>query len=213
MNRSAEGIDSHVRIGACIVDLVVFYIENIFCRMRGEVCSRSPALLFILKITYMNTKGITQEDKSRAMRYFIKQFLPGGDWSGYHNIFVCPRSMDEMMMYWNAGVHDLMFCMEVSSQKQFDAIEASPVPWDHIIASSRTSMDPMLKKLYKKLHDKGVMIIVSVTQSDDKIGNERNQRTAYLRTLIDQPDLIETDYPARWIGLPTDRKTLKKLRK
>jgi glycerophosphoryl diester phosphodiesterase len=56
------------------------------------------------------------------------------------------------------------------------------------------------------------MIIVSVTQSDDKISNERNRRTAYLRTLVDQPDLIETDYPAQWIGLPTDRKTLKSLR-
>lgn len=161
---------------------------------------------------YMNTKGISQADKDRAMKYFIKQFLPGGDWSKYHNMFVCPRSMDEMMMYWNAGVHDLMFCMEVSSQEQFDAIEASPVPWDHIIASSRTSMDPRLKDLYKKLHDRGVMIIVSVTQSDDKISNERNRRTAYLRTLVDQPDLIETDYPAQWIGLPTDRKTLKSLR-
>ena len=161
---------------------------------------------------YMNTKGISQAEKDRAMKYFIKQFLPGGDWSKYHNMFVCPRSMDEMMTYWNAGVHDLMFCMEVSSQEQFDAIEASPVPWDHIIASSRTSMDPRLKDLYKKLHDRGVMIIVSVTQSDDKISNERNRRTAYLRTLVDQPDLIETDYPAQWIGLPTDRKTLKSLR-
>ena len=162
---------------------------------------------------YMNTKGISQEDKDRAMRYFIRQFQPGGDWAPYHNMFVCPRSMEEMMTYWNAGVHDLMFCMEVSSQEQFDAIDRSPVPWDHIIASSRTAMDPMLKDLYKKLHDKGVMIIVSVTQSDDKIGNDRNRRTAYLRTLLDEPDLIETDYPAQWIGLPTDRKTLRKLRK
>ncbi|MBP3774434.1 MAG: glycerophosphodiester phosphodiesterase family protein [Bacteroidaceae bacterium] len=162
---------------------------------------------------YMNTKGISQEDKDRAMKYFIRQFSPGGDWAKYHNMFVCPRSMKEMMMYWDAGVHDLMFCMEVSSQEQFDAIDACPVPWDHIIASSRTAMDPMLKPLYKKLHDKGVMIIVSVTQSDDKISNDRNRRTAYLRTLTDLPDLIETDYPAQWIGLPTDRKTLKALKR
>ena len=55
------------------------------------------------------------------------------------------------------------------------------------------------------------MIIVSVTQTDDKIKNPVDRRAAYMRTLLSQPDLIETDYPADWVGLPVDRKTLRSL--
>ena len=73
-------------------------------------------------------------------------------------------------------------------------------------------MNPEMKDIYRKLHDMGVMIIVSVTQSDDKIKNPHDRHVAYLRTLVDQPDLIETDYPSQWVGLPVDRETLNTLR-
>ena len=161
---------------------------------------------------YMNTKGVSQEDKDRSIQYYIRQFSEGGDWAGYHNIFICPRSLDEALAYWNAGVHDLMFCVEISKPEQFEMYDACPIPWDHIIAASRTAMNPRMKDIYKKLHDKGVMIIVSVTQSDDKIKNDFDRNVAYLRTLVSQPDLIETDYPAQWIDLPKDRKTLNSLK-
>lgn len=161
---------------------------------------------------YMNTKGISEEEKAGAMKYFVKQFLPGGDWADYHNIFVCPRSLEEAMLYWDAGVRDLMFCVECSSPEKFEMWDSCPIPWDHMIAASRTAMNPEMKEIYKKLHDMGVMIIVSVTQSDDKIRNDHDRHVAYLRTLVSQPDLIETDYPSQWIGLPVDRKTLDELK-
>ena len=161
---------------------------------------------------YMNTKGISQEDKDRAVKYYIRQFSEGGDWAGYHNIFICPRSLDEAMAYWNAGVHDLMFCVEISNEEMYRMWDECPIPWDHIIAASRTAMNPMNAAIYKKLHDNGVMIIVSVTQSDDKIKNDQDRKVAYLRTLVSQPDLIETDYPAQWQSLPVDRATLNSLK-
>lgn len=157
---------------------------------------------------YMNTKGVSEEDKARSIQYYIRQFSEGGDWADYHNIFICPRSLDEAMAYWDAGVHDLMFCVEISTPEMFRMYDECPIPWDHIIAASRTAMDPRMSSIYKELHRRGVMIIVSVTQTDDKIKNPKDREVAYLRTLVSQPDLIETDYPSQWVNLPVDRKTL-----
>jgi len=161
---------------------------------------------------YMNTKGVSDEDKARSLKYFVRQFSEGGDWAVYHNIFICPRSLEEAMYYWDNGVHDLMFCVEVSNWEMFEKYDNSPIPWDHIIASSRTALNPEMKDLYKKLHEMGVMVTISVTQSDDKIKNPKDRRVAYLRSLVSQPDFIESDYPAEWFGLPFDRKTLNSLR-
>ena len=160
---------------------------------------------------YINTKGVSEEDKKRALDYYIRQFKPGGDWATYRNMFLSLRSLDEAMYYWDNGVRDVMFCVEISKPEHYEAYDKSPIPWDHIIAASRTSIRPEMQEIYRKLHEKGVMIIVSVTQTDDKIKNPVDRRAAYMRTLLSQPDLIETDYPADWVGLPVDRKTLRAL--
>ena len=157
---------------------------------------------------YINTKGVSDEDKARALDYYRRQLLPGGDWAEYRNMFLSVRSLEEAMYYWNAGVQDVMFCVEISKPEHFAAYDASPIPWDHIVAASRTAINPEMQEIYDKLHDLGVMVIVSVTQTDDKIKNPRDRRVAYLRTLLSEPDLIETDYPADWVGLPVSRKEI-----
>ena len=48
---------------------------------------------------------------------------------------------------------------------------------------------------------------------DDKLKRASDRRTAYLRTLMSEPDLIETDYPAEWVDLPVDRKTIRSMSK
>ena len=73
-------------------------------------------------------------------------------------------------------------------------------------------MDPRMTEIYEKLHERGVRVIISVTGSDDRIGDRRDRRTAYMRTLLSEPDIIETDYPADFVGLPVDRETLSLIR-
>lgn len=162
---------------------------------------------------YINTKGVSEEDKKRALDYYIKQILPSGEWSEFHNFFICVRSLEEAMYYWNAGVRDIMFCAEISTPEHYAAYDASPIPWDHIIAASRMAINPEMQEIYDKLHEQGVMIIISVTGSDDKLKRASDRRTAYLRTLMSEPDLIETDYPAEWVDLPVDRKTIRSMSK
>lgn len=162
---------------------------------------------------YINTKGVSEEDKQRALDYYVRQFLPGGDWSEYHNIFLSVRSLDEALHYWNAGVRNAMFCIEISSPEQFRAFEQSGIPWSYLIAASRRAMDPSMTEIYEKLHEHGVMVIISVTGSADRVKDRRDRRVEYLRTLLSEPDIIETDYPADFVGLPVGREELRAIRR
>ena len=142
---------------------------------------------------YINTKGV-------------------GDWAEYHNIVLSVRSLDEALYYWNAGVRNAMFCIEISTPEQFRAFERSGIPWSYLIAASRKAMDPAMTEIYEKLHDRGVMVIVSVTGSADRVKDRRDRRVEYLRTLLSEPDIIETDYPADFVGLPVGREELRAIR-
>ncbi len=157
---------------------------------------------------YINTKGVSPEVKKASLDYYIRQLSPGGDWSMYHNIMLSVRSIDEALYYWNNGVRDVMFCVEISSEEHFEAYDKCPIPWDHIMAYVRLAVNPELQDVYKKLHDRGVMIMTSITGSSDKVKNPKDRRVAYERELLAEPDIIETDYPSEFIGLPWSRKEI-----
>ena len=154
---------------------------------------------------YINTRGVSDEVRRASLDYYIKQLQPGGDWSMYHNIMLSVRSLDEAMYYWNAGIRNVMFCCEISSREMFDAYDACPIPWDYIMAYIRLSVDPRLQEVYDLLHAEGVMTMTSITGSSDKVKNPHDRRVAYMRELLAEPDIIETDYPSEFIGLPWSR--------
>ena len=64
---------------------------------------------------------------------------------------------------------------------------------------------------YDELHDRGVMLMTSIAGSTDKLKKEQDRTVGYLRDLMAMPDIIETDYPANFIGLPLSRKEIKEL--
>ena len=49
------------------------------------------------------------------------------------------------------------------------------------------------------------MTMTSITGSSDKVKNPHDRRVAYMRELLAEPDIIETDYPSEFIGLPWSR--------
>ena len=154
---------------------------------------------------YINTKGVSDEVRKASLDYYIRQLRPGGDWSMYHNIMLSVRSLDEAMYYWNAGIRNVMFCCEISTREMFDAYTACPIPWDYIMAYIRLSVDPRLQEVYDLLHERGVSTMTSITGSSDKVKNPRDRRVCYLRDLVSEPDLIETDYPSEFVDLPRSR--------
>lgn len=157
---------------------------------------------------YINTKGVPDNVKRAALEYYARQLSPGGDWADYHNIMLSVRSLDEALFYWNKGLRNVMFCVEISKPEHYEAYDASPIPWKYIMAYIRTAVNPDMQKIYDKLHSKGVMTMTSITASSDKIKNNGDRRVAYHRDLLSEPDIIETDYPSEFIGLPWTRKAI-----
>lgn len=149
-----------------------------------------------------------KDNNPTSWAYYTKRLLPGGEWAGYGNIMLSVRSIEEALYYWNHGVKNVVFCAEVSSMEMFKAYDASPIPWDHIMAYIRLTVDPNQTELYNKLHEKGVMIMTSITGSSDKIKEDADRKVAYLRELVAEPDIIETDYPSEFIPLPRTRKAI-----
>lgn len=154
---------------------------------------------------YINTRGVSDEVRRASLDYYIKQLQPGGDWSMYHNIMLSVRSVEEALYYWEHGIRNVMFCVEISSMEHFRAYDASPIPWKYIMAYIRLAVNPDLQPVYDLLHAEGVMTMTSIIGSSDKVKNPYDRRVAYLRELVAEPDIIETDYPSEFIGLPWSR--------
>lgn len=157
---------------------------------------------------YINTKGVPDSVKRAALEYYARQLKPGGDWAEYHNIMLSVRSIEEALFYWNKGIRNVMFCVEISKPEHFKAYDESPIPWKYIMAYIRTAVNPDMQEIYNKLHKKGVMTMTSITASSDKVKNDGDRRVAYHRELLAEPDIIETDYPSEFIGLPQSRKAI-----
>ena len=162
-------------------------------------------VVFNVDNKYINTKGVSDEVRRASLDYYIRQLRPGGEWSMYHNIMLSVRSIEEALYYWNHGIRNVMFCVEISSMEHFRAYDASPIPWKYIMAYIRLAVNPELQQVYDLLHAEGVMTMTSITGSSDKVKNPHDRRVAYMRELLAEPDIIETDYPSEFIGLPWSR--------
>ena len=105
---------------------------------------------------YINTRGVSDEVRRASLDYYIKQLQPGGDWSMYHNIMLSVRSVEEALYYWEHGIRNVMFCVEISSMEHFRAYDASPIPWKYIMAYIRLAVNPDLQPVYDLLHAEGI---------------------------------------------------------
>lgn len=159
---------------------------------------------------YINTKGVPEEEKTGALEYYARQLLPGGDWAEFHNIMLSVRSLEEAEFYWNKGIRNVMFCVEISTPEHYYAYENSPIPWDYIMAYVRLHVDPRMKDIYEKLHKEGVMLMTSIAGTSDKLKNEQDRTVGYLYDLMSMPDIIETDYPTNFVNLPLEREKIRK---
>lgn len=157
---------------------------------------------------YVNTKSVSEEVRRASLDYYVKQLQPGGDWSMYHNIMLSVRSIEEAMFYWDSGIRNVMFCVEISTPEHYRAYDECPIPWSYIMAYIRLAVDPAMQDVYDKLHEQGVSTMTSITGSSDKVRNAGDRRIAYFRELLAEPDIIETDYPTEFIGLPWSRTEL-----
>lgn len=126
-------------------------------------------------------------------------------WSKYHNILLSVRSLEEALFYYERNPN-VMLCVEISNMEMYEAYKNSDIPWDRIMAYVKYTMDPAQQEVYDLLHSHGVMCMIAIAPTADKIQPKEARIEAYKKELGGNPDIIETDYPADFVGLDVKRK-------
>ncbi|NCC89460.1 MAG: glycerophosphodiester phosphodiesterase family protein [Spirochaetia bacterium] len=127
-----------------------------------------------------------------------------GKWSKYHNIMLSVRSLEECLYYYER-VDNVMFCCEISNMEMYEAYKNSGIPWNRIMAYVKYTMDPAQQEVYDLLHSHGVMCMIAIAPTADKVKPFEARIEAYENEIAGNPDIIETDYPADFVGMNLKR--------
>ncbi len=90
---------------------------------------------------------------------------------------------------------DAIFSCWCRSPDEFESYDAAGIPWRQVMAYVGPSMKPDQQELYDRLHENGVMCMISVAPTHDKKASEQEKTTGYQTEILLKPDVIETDYP------------------
>jgi glycerophosphoryl diester phosphodiesterase len=123
-----------------------------------------------------------------------------GKWSKYHNIMLSVRSLKEALFYYERN-DNVVLCCEISNMEMYEAYEKSGIPWNRIVAYVKYTMDPAQQQVYDLLRSHGVMCMTSIHPTSDRVTPKEARIEAYKKEIAVNPDIIETDYPADFVGL------------
>lgn len=87
----------------------------------------------------------------------------------------------------------LVFEAFVKTPEALASYESQKIPWSHIMAYIGPDNHPNLKQLYQKLHQRGVMCMISTAPTYDKLPSATGRTTAYQAIIRDGASLIEAD--------------------
>jgi len=119
----------------------------------------------------------------------------------YPNIMLSVRSLKEALFYFERN-DDVILCVSIKDMEEYDSYKNSGIPWNRIMAYVGYTMDPAHREVYDLLHAHGVMCMIAVGPTKDKVKNLKERKAGYLDEIAGRPDIIETDYPSSFIGLP-----------
>jgi glycerophosphoryl diester phosphodiesterase len=126
------------------------------------------------------------------------------EWAQYPNIMLSVRSLKEAMFYFERN-ENVMICPEISDMAKYKAYERSGIPWNRIMAFVRFKIESQHQPVYDLLHSHGVMTMISICPTTDRIKDDAERIAAYRKEVASNPDIIETDYPSQFVGLPLSR--------
>lgn len=124
--------------------------------------------------------------------------------TNYPNVILSVRSLEEALFYFKQ-LDQVMFCVAIKSMEDYSAYKNSGIPWNRIMAYVGYSMDPDQKTVYDLLHKNGVSCMIAVGPTKDRAKTDAAKKIGYREELAKKPDIIETDYPSLFIGLPSKK--------
>ncbi len=110
------------------------------------------------------------------------------------NIMYTVRNADQARIYLDKDP-GAMFSAWCKTMEEFKKYEAAGIPWGQMITYVGPSIDTAKSELYKALHDKGVMCMISVAPTHDKLKTDSLRIEKYEPEVTSGCDIIETDFP------------------
>jgi glycerophosphoryl diester phosphodiesterase len=144
-------------------------------------------------------KTVFEFDNKKVPWHVYSQHL-NGKWKDYRNIALYCRSVEEMLYYYERNDNAIFF-FEISDKEHYEAFVNSGVPWNRIVAFVKSTMDPAQQEVYDLIHSHGVMCQIAIAPKADQVNPRDAKIEAYKTEIAGNPDVIETDYPADFVGL------------
>ena len=101
---------------------------------------------------------------------------------------------------------EAMFSLWCKNIKEFDRYAAAGIPWSQTMAYVGPMMQGDQQELYDRLHENGVMCMISVAPTHDRRATDCARTKGYQLELPSGCDVIETDYPYLFENLDLTRK-------
>jgi len=97
--------------------------------------------------------------------------------------------------FYLADNKDRMFSAFIRNKKEFEDYENSGIPFSQLIAYIGPLVKPENLELYRLLHKKGTMCMISSASSYDKLKDPEERKVAYVSIAKDGASILETDMP------------------
>lgn len=117
----------------------------------------------------------------------------------YPNVVLGLRKDDEVA-YYAKYLEYVMFMKPFHSMKDVESFEKLNVSYDRMIAWIGLEVKEEQKEMIAFLRKKGVMVMIAIAPSTDKLPTDIERARGYIQHLISRPDIIETDYPSQFIN-------------
>ncbi|UFH51887.1 glycerophosphodiester phosphodiesterase family protein [Spirosoma sp. KNUC1025] len=101
----------------------------------------------------------------------------------------------EQARYYYDDNKDRMFSAFVKTPQAMAEYEKAGIPWSHMIAYIGPDIKPDNQEMYKLLHAKGVMCMISSAPTYDKLNNKSERLAAYQAIIKDGASVLESDLP------------------
>ncbi len=110
----------------------------------------------------------------------------------------------EQARYYLDDNKDRMFSAFVKNRQDFEAYEKAGIPFSQMIAYIGPLVKPDNQELYRMLHAKGTMCMISSASSYDKLKTPEERKAAYISIVKDGASILESDYPIEVAGAIRD---------